>query len=119
MITVGMNYKVRPGKGELFESVFDKVLKVMTDMTGHQRSHLYQDTKDRDSYLIISEWNDRQAFDAFIASERFRNVANWGKEEILAGRPTHEVYESAPAATQPASPSHGGAAGSGCPMRHG
>ena len=30
--------------------------------------------------------------DAFIASDAFRKVTNWGKEEILAGRPHHEVY---------------------------
>jgi len=41
----------------------------------------------------VSDWNDRAAFDAFIGSEKFRNVANWGKEQILAGRPSHEYYE--------------------------
>jgi heme-degrading monooxygenase HmoA len=44
-------------------------------------------------YLIVSDWADRGAFDAFIGSEAFRSVANWGKEQILAGRPTHEIYE--------------------------
>lgn len=95
MVTVGMNYKVLEGKGELFESVFNKVLGVMNEMKGHGESHLFKDVSDPGSYLIISEWSERSAFDAFIASERFKGVVNWGKEEVLAGRPKHEVYETA------------------------
>ncbi len=94
MITVGMNYKVLEGKGELFESVFNKVLGIMKDMEGHKESYLYQDTNDPCSYLIVSEWSDRSAFDAFVASERFKNVVDWGKEEVLATRPRHQIYET-------------------------
>ena len=93
MITVGMNYQVIPGKEKDFEDVFNAVLKVMNDMPGHNRSSLYRDVACDQRYLIISDWNDRQAFDAFIQSDRFRNVADWGKQQILAGRPSHEIYE--------------------------
>ncbi len=93
MVTVGMNYRVLPGKQKAFEDVFDAVLNVMKSDPGHSNSALYRDVSDDQSYLIISDWNDRTAFDAFIASDKFRNVANWGKEQVLAGRPTHEVYE--------------------------
>ena len=103
MVTVGMNYKVIEGKGKLFESVFKKVLGVMNDMAGHSESHLYNDTSDRCSYLIVSEWSDRSAFDAFIASDRFKGVVNWGKEEVLSARPKHEVYETARDKQAPAS----------------
>lgn len=93
MVTVGMNYQVLPGKEKAFEDVFQAVVGAMTKMPGHSRSHLYRDAFDGRRYLIVSDWNDRAAFDAFIRSEQFRNVANWGKEQILAGRPTHEYYE--------------------------
>jgi heme-degrading monooxygenase HmoA len=93
MITVGMNYRVLPGKEKAFEDVFQAVLRVMNDMPGHTRSSLFRDVFNPSQYLIISDWNDRAAFDGFIASEAFRKVASWGKEQILAGRPTHEVYE--------------------------
>lgn len=93
MITVGMNYHVLPGKETMFEDVFRAVLKVMNEMPGHAKSALYRDVNEPGKYLIVSEWNDRAAFDGFIRSERFRGVANWGKEQVLAGRPTHEVYE--------------------------
>lgn len=93
MITVGMNYQVLPGKEKPFEDVFQAVLQAMNDMPGHTRSSLFRDVFSPQRYLIISDWSDRAAFDAFIASDRFRQVANWGKEQILAGRPTHEYYE--------------------------
>lgn len=113
MVTVGMNYRVRSGKEQVFEKTFASVLGVMQGMPGHVKSALYNDVHDRASYLIMSEWNDRKAFEAFIASEQFRNVANWGKEEILAGRPQHEYY----GADAPAKPGTATAPGR-CPMGH-
>jgi heme-degrading monooxygenase HmoA len=61
-------------------------------MDGHSESHLYRDIDDPQQYLIISKWSKHAAFDAFVGSETFREVANWGKEEVLSGRPRHEVY---------------------------
>jgi heme-degrading monooxygenase HmoA len=92
MVTIGMNYVLIPGKEEEFEKVFKKVLDIMEGMDGHGESHLYKDVWNSQSYLIVSQWTKKVAFDAFIASDQFRNVANWGKENILAGRPKHEVY---------------------------
>ena len=45
------------------------------------------------SYLITSEWSDEDAFKSFIQSQAFRDVTNWGKEQILSGRPQHKVYK--------------------------
>lgn len=92
MITVGMNYRVLPGKEEVFENAFRGVLDVMTEMEGHGESHLYRDVHDPQSYVILSEWNDEDAFQSFIRSEQFAKVTNWGKEQILAGRPAHQIY---------------------------
>jgi heme-degrading monooxygenase HmoA len=93
MITVGMNYQIIPGKEGAFEKVFKAVLDKMDEMDGHSESHLYKDVFDSQQYLIVSDWSDRAAFDGFIASDEFRSVADWGKEQILAGRPKHEYYE--------------------------
>ncbi len=93
MITVGMNYQVLPGKERSFEDVFKAVIAAMNGMPGHSVTRLYTDVFERGRYLIVSDWSDRAAFDAFIRSEQFRRVANWGKEQILAGRPTHDYYE--------------------------
>jgi len=58
----------------------------------HQDSHLYRDVHGSCSFLIISQWSRKQAFDDFIASPTFAKVASWGKERILADRPRHQVY---------------------------
>jgi len=92
MITVGMNYEVRPGKEPVFEDGFRKVLGVMGGMHGHVKSHLYKDIDAQASYLIVSEWETKEAFTAFIRSPQFADVTRWGAEEILAGRPSHKVY---------------------------
>ena len=92
MITVGMNYKVRSGKEGVFEKAFLEVLQVLKKGKGNKESFLYQEVKEKNSYLIISEWNYEEAFRNFIRSEAFRNVTDWGKEEILEKRPSHKVY---------------------------
>jgi heme-degrading monooxygenase HmoA len=55
-------------------------------------TRLYRDVVSSQSYLIHSEWETRDAFTAFIRSDAFREVTNWGKEEILADRPSHRIY---------------------------
>ena len=93
MVTIGMNYKVLPGKEETFEKAFRKVITAMAGISGHTQTRLCRDIDDPQLYVILSEWSDRDAFDAFIGSDTFRAVANWGKEQILAGRPAHTYYE--------------------------
>ena len=92
MITVGMNYEVVEGKNEPFEKKFALVVEAMGSMPDHVATRLYQDVADRRSYLVVSEWSSRASFDAFVASDAFRKVANWGASGILAARPRHEVY---------------------------
>ncbi len=94
MITVGMNYKVLPGKGPVFERAFQQVLVAMSKGQGHSATQLYKDVNEDNSYLIVSDWSDEAAFQAFIKSEAFAKVTNWGKEQILAGRPQHKVYKN-------------------------
>lgn len=94
MITVGMYYEVLEGKEEAFETAFKNVINALEKAPGHDRSSLYSDVANRRSYVILSEWNDQNAFDEFIGSETFRKVTSWGKEKILAGRPQHKVYAS-------------------------
>lgn len=94
MVTIGMNYEVLEGKEETFETAFNKVVVAMGGIEGHTASHMFRDVNNPQRYLIMSLWSDRKAFDAFIGSEAFRSVTNWGKEQILTGRPHHEVYEA-------------------------
>ena len=93
MITIGMNYKVLPGKEEKFERMFKNVLHSLQSVVGHGKSALYNNVTDRQSYLIVSEWDSEDAFHIFIESERFRSVVDWGQENILADKPVHTVYK--------------------------
>ena len=93
MITVGMNYRVIAGKQKDFEDKFAGVIDALQTAPGHTDSTLWKNVDDDASYLITSEWSDETAFQAFIHSDAFRAVTNWGKEQILAGRPQHKVYK--------------------------
>ena len=77
MITIGMNYQVVPGKEQEFESAFEGVANALDKAEGHDRSTLYKDCKHPGNYLIMSQWTDETAYQAFIRSEAFRNVTNW------------------------------------------
>ena len=94
MITVGMNYHVIEGKQQDFEEKFAAVIDALNAAEGHSSSTLWKDVADSASYLITSEWSDEQAFGEFIRSSAFRDVTDWGKEQILSGRPQHKIYKN-------------------------
>jgi len=94
LVTIGMNYFVLPGKEQVFEDACAKVVETMEGIAGHDTSSIYREVGDGDPvYLIVSRWQDEQAFKDFIASDAFKKVTNWGKLNILAGRPTHTTYQ--------------------------
>ena len=87
-----MNYSVREGKEAVFERAFQQVRQALEQAEGHNRSKLYKDTSDPKEYLILSEWDDEKAFQSFVQSEAFARVTQWGKEQILSRRPSHQTY---------------------------
>lgn len=99
MITVGMNYNVIPGKQDEFEQKFREVLTAIRGADGHVQSKMFRDIDDDCAYLIVSEWGEQDKFMGFIRSDAFKAVTNWGKEQILTGRPQHTIYQQ---------PKHGG-----------
>ena len=94
MVTIGMNYEVLEGKEVVFEKAFARVLASLKGAPGHDSSRLYRDVQRQRSYAIHSTWSDEERFQAFIASEQFAKVTDWGKEQILAARPEHVVYRT-------------------------
>ena len=92
MVTVGMYYDVIPGRGDAFRAKFAAVVEALQSATGHKSSFLYQRVDDPDSYAILSEWHDQQAFHDFIRSEAFRTVTAWGRAEVLRSPPRHKIY---------------------------
>jgi len=92
MTTIGMHYDVIPGKEEEFERGFLKVIELLQTLPGHRDSHLYEDVASVGSYVILSEWERKEDFDAFLKSDAFKNAVAWGRAEILRSRPKHKVY---------------------------
>jgi heme-degrading monooxygenase HmoA len=94
MVTIGMNYNVLPGKEDVFEGACKKVLEVMDEATGHDSSQIFRrvDRDDSSEYLIVSRWQNEEAFKTFIGSETFKKVTSWGLTNVLAGRPSHTTY---------------------------
>lgn len=95
MVTVGMDYAVIPGKEEVFEAAFARVLDALGKADGHVESRLYRRVGGDPEYLIVSRWDDEGAFQRFIRSDAFRKVAAWGREHILARRPSHTTWREA------------------------
>lgn len=95
MTTIGMHYEVIPGKEEEFEKGFISVIEHLKTVSGHIESHMYEDVQSVGSYVILSQWETKEAFEAFLKSDAFRQVTSWGKTEILRGRPRHKVYLNA------------------------
>ncbi|MCP5043465.1 MAG: antibiotic biosynthesis monooxygenase [bacterium] len=95
MVTIGMNYDVLEGKEEAFEGACKKVIQAMGTASGHDDSQIFRrvDKNDSAQYLIVSRWSNDDAFRAFISSDAFKKVTNWGAENILAGRPRHTTYQ--------------------------
>jgi len=94
MTTIGMNYEVIPGKEEEFERGFVGVLEVLKTLPGHIESHMYEDVQSTGSYVILSAWQRKEDFEAFMKSEAFAKAVAWGKAEILRSRPKHRVYQN-------------------------
>lgn len=92
MVTVGLYYQVRPGQEQVFEDTVDAVIDTLNKNAGHIKSFLYRDVKDPNSYAIISEWSSQSDFTAFIRSDVFRQVTEFGKADILEQRPRHKIY---------------------------
>ena len=94
MVTIGMNYFVIAGKEQIFEDACAKVVDTMGTIDGHDTSSLYKQISNGDPvYLIVSRWKSEQDFNDFVASDAFKKVTSWGKENILSGRPSHTTYQ--------------------------
>ena len=92
MTTIGMHYDVIPGKEQIFIDAFANMLGVLKPTPGHVESHLYEDVQNKGSFVIFSQWQRKEDFEAFIHSDAFRKTVAWGKEQILLGRPQHKIY---------------------------
>jgi len=91
MVTLGIDYDVRPGQQEQFEQLATAVVAALQAVPGHRQTRIYRDVQREHSYLIRSEWSSREALANFTRSQRFHEVRELGRE-ILLGPPRHEVF---------------------------
>ena len=91
MVTLGIDYDVRPGQQEPFEDLARQVLAVLDQVPGHRETRVYRDIFRLHSYLIRSEWASREDLVSFTHSQRFREVQGMGTD-LLLGPPRHEIY---------------------------
>jgi len=95
MITVGMQYDVREGKEAAFEKGCQGVVDLLkSEWKGHKLTRLFKDVNSPRSYMIYSEWETFADFQKFMTSDAFEKVTDWGKEEILEGRPKHQILKN-------------------------
>ncbi len=92
MTTIGMHYEAKAGKEEEFVRGFLATLEHLKTLKGHVDSHMYEDVANKGSYVILSEWERKEDFEAFIHSPEFAKTVAWGKAELLRSRPRHKVY---------------------------
>ena len=59
----------------------------MQGIDGHEESHIYSRLGEDPAYLIVSRWQSEDAFKDFVASDAFKKVTNWGKQNILSATP--------------------------------
>lgn len=93
MLTVGLYYDVKPGKEKDFESYFEAVKREIEKFDGFISALLYKRVDKQNSYLIYSEWKDRDSFEKFIHSREFSGAKSGGSD-MLISRPFHKVYNA-------------------------
>ncbi len=92
MTTIGMHYDVVAGREKEFEKGFLDIIAFLKTFPGHVESRMYEDVAAVGSYVILSRWESREAFQRFMQSPEFAKVTEWGRTEMLRGRPQHKVY---------------------------
>jgi heme-degrading monooxygenase HmoA len=97
-----MYYDVFPEKASEFTSKYQDVIAVLGKIPGHKATYLYQRVDDPNSFAILSEWDDQQAFLEFVRSDTFRQVTAWGRAGILRNPPQHKIYPRAEDIGRPA-----------------
>jgi heme-degrading monooxygenase HmoA len=92
MTTIGMHYDVIEGKENTFVKAFLNTMNVMKSLPGHLETRMFEDVEKKGSFVILSQWQNKDDFDAFIQSDAFKQTVTWGRENILRGRPQHKIY---------------------------
>ncbi len=85
MVRATLRMKVKPGRGADFEREWRAIADEVRKAPGNLRQGLARDLDDSDSFVVTSDWSDREAFGRFERSE---------EQDVLTA-PLRELRETA------------------------
>lgn len=95
MITVANRVLVAKGFEQEFEKRFEKRLGLVDQMPGFIRQQLLRPIMS-DYYVVMTCWESKEAFEAWMQSESFRQAhANPAPQEMFSGPNVLEIHEVA------------------------
>lgn len=68
MVRASLYMKVKAGRGEEFERTWRAIADEVRKAPGNVRQALTRDPDDPDSFVVTSDWDNREAFHAFETS---------------------------------------------------
>ncbi len=96
MITVANRIPVNPDFHEAFEARFRERAGLVDGMPGFVSHQVLRPTKSGDPYVVLTFWEDREAFEAWTASDAFRQGHARGgglPREAYSGPAALEIHE--------------------------
>ena len=90
--TMGLFYRVKPDKLEVFHSAFTEVKAALEDVEGHRGAALLENYEDETDLFIDSRWENQEAASTFFQSDQFKQAVSSGRE-LLAEQPRHVFFE--------------------------
>jgi heme-degrading monooxygenase HmoA len=92
MIVVMNRITVAEGREREFEEAFLTRDRAVDQMAGFIDLHVLRPTEGR-TYVVMTRWNSREAFDNWTTSEAFRAAHKKGAPAPQEDRPVLEIYE--------------------------
>ncbi len=86
--------RIRPGEQAAFEAAFAEVTRKVKGTAGHIRDELLHETSEPDSYILLSEWESKEAFLAWEDAPIHKQTTT-PMRPYWAGRVERKIYEVA------------------------
>ncbi len=86
--------KIRPGEETAFEAAYADVTRKVMGTSGHVRDELLRDTTEPGSYILLSEWESKEAFLAWENAPIHMQTTTPMRPH-WAGRVERKIYEVA------------------------
>jgi heme-degrading monooxygenase HmoA len=92
MIVIMNRITVAEGREAEFEQTFVERDRAVDLMTGFIDLQVLRPAEGR-TYIVMTRWNSREAFDAWTTSEAFRSAHKKQSPGFAESRPVLEIYE--------------------------